>query len=405
MVNAILAIVASVVSIWTIEIGLAIGHRFSNPEVWEQDQKSVLSEVLRLHLKGHPPYQYSVVPNEIEQRLGYPVLSRAANAVYVPCQEAGPPLVMTTDEQGFHNPPGLWRLQRWSIAILGDSFTEGYCVPSNRNSAALIRQTHPATVNLARAGDHPVHQYAKLREFAAPYRPDIVLWFFYEENDLVNILRLRGEGAHRRMVYRYLDDPNLNLGLLERQGEIDRMLAEEAAIGLRRLLAEHRLDPQRLDESAIDAMEAKLVRDRRAERWLYTAKAVLKLTHLRGRLNLLFLRRGHSPEEGAYPIFEAVMRDSRERIAAWGGRLIVIYIPSTTSFTARIEDPTRARVLEILARQQIPLIDMVPILLGTGKPQSHYAYGMHGGHFNEAGYRLTAEAVLKQLGEWSVPRP
>ena len=67
-------------------------------------------------------------------------VSTLSNALSVYCNELGQYLIYQSDAFGFHNPKDVWEHEQIQIAIIGDSFGEGACVPSDMNLAATIRE-------------------------------------------------------------------------------------------------------------------------------------------------------------------------------------------------------------------------------------------------------------------------
>jgi hypothetical protein len=112
-------------------------------------------------------------------------LGGIANKVTVLCNENGTYVSYESDEHGFQNPQGSWTAGRIDIAALGDSFTHGFCVPSDQNFVALIRKQWPATLNVANHGNGPLTMLATLKEYIQPLKPQVVLWFYFE-NDLAD---------------------------------------------------------------------------------------------------------------------------------------------------------------------------------------------------------------------------
>src|SRR5207247_6252437 len=55
--------------------------------------------------------------------------------------------VYDSDEFGFRNPRGLWHPGA-QLALLGDSFVQGYGVPDGRDRASIMRTRCPRTLNL-----------------------------------------------------------------------------------------------------------------------------------------------------------------------------------------------------------------------------------------------------------------
>ena len=117
-------------------------------------------------------------------------LAGISNKVSVACNESGEYMVYENDEHGFHNPTGLWNTGRVDIAAVGNSFVQGYCVSSEKNFVARIRNRYPSTLNLGTAGQGPLMMLATIKEYAQWVEPSVVLWF----NDEVNSVDfLKGE--------------------------------------------------------------------------------------------------------------------------------------------------------------------------------------------------------------------
>ena len=145
-----------------------------------------------------------------------------SNKVTVLCNESGPWITYTSDEHGFNNPREIWQSGQIDVAALGDSFAQGYCVTSDKNFVALIRRGYPATLNLGMAGNGPLLMLATLKEYLPRLAPKIVLWFYYEGNDLTD-LQTEKKSA---ILMRYLKD-DFNQGLLARQSDVDQALTNE----------------------------------------------------------------------------------------------------------------------------------------------------------------------------------
>src|SRR6266508_2260504 len=78
-------------------------------------------------------------------------LSGISDKMTVVCNQNGDYLTYRSDEHGFHHPKGNWGSRNLEIAAVGNSFTMGYCVPSEKNFVALMRERCPAILNLGMA--------------------------------------------------------------------------------------------------------------------------------------------------------------------------------------------------------------------------------------------------------------
>lgn len=78
--------------------------------------------------------------------------------------------------------------ERADVALVGDSFVEGYRVKQSENTASrLAEATGLDVVNLGQSGWGPGHELAAFEKYGVPLEPDVVLWFFFEGNDLRNL--------------------------------------------------------------------------------------------------------------------------------------------------------------------------------------------------------------------------
>ncbi len=147
-------------------------------------------------------------------------LAGIAEKLTVLCNEGGEFLTYRSDEHGFHNPPDAWSATTDIVAV-GDSFTQGWCVGPDDNFVSVIRKRHSGTLNLGIEGNGPLVMLATLREYAEIVKPKVVLWFYFEGNDLGDLRR----ESQNSILTQYLANKEFSQGLLNRQSAIDRALA------------------------------------------------------------------------------------------------------------------------------------------------------------------------------------
>jgi GDSL-like lipase/acylhydrolase family protein len=303
-------------------------------------------------------------------------LGTVANRVTVLCNEGGQWVDYQSDRYGFNNPAEVWDSEPVEIAALGDSFTHGYCVPPAQNFVALIRQRHSATLNLGIAGDGPLLMLATLTEYLTSLKPRVVLWFYFEGNDLDN-LHTESKSAVLRS---YLQDGYTQPSLM-RQGDIDRAIVGE----IPRLRAEgERLRTQRLNRPL-------------AEKLIVFAK----LSTLRQQLGLVGAVEAGATvavERANMELFRDVMLQARTRVERWGGRLVLVYLPDWDRYAGNtaLQAAKRGEVIDTARGLGIPVIDVDPGFLAHGDPLSMFPF-RRPGHYNAAGHRVVAKAVLDAL--------
>jgi hypothetical protein len=91
------------------------------------------------------------------------------------------------DSNGFRNDHDI---EQAPLVVIGDSFIEGVLVPqADLVSSRLSRLLGTEVANLGQSGYGPQQELATLRRYAVGLRPRVVLWFFFEGNDLLDVPR------------------------------------------------------------------------------------------------------------------------------------------------------------------------------------------------------------------------
>jgi lysophospholipase L1-like esterase len=314
-------------------------------------------------------------------------LGGISNKLTVLCNESGQFITYESDEHGFRNPRGLWRSGRADIAAVGDSFTQGYCVPAEKSFVGLIGQQYPRTFNLGMAGEGPLSMLATIQEYLSRLKPRVVLWFYFEGNDLLDL----ADERRSAVFMRYLQD-DFSQRLFERQAEIDQAL-------------------ERFVEN-----ETVLERKKREAR---ERNAPGIAGHLSGMLKLGTLRRGLGLVQGVnteevqsvsdldttrMDLFRTILSLAQSHVDSWGGQLYFIYLPNWPRDEGRYSPglvalkKQRTRVLATARNLGVPIIDVLPAFQADPDPMGLLPF-RKSGHYNEKGHSLVAEVVLKAIAK------
>jgi len=308
----------------------------------------------------------------------YP-LSGISNVTTVLSKEQGEWLIYESDEHGFHNPKGLYHPGNIDIAVIGDSFTQGAGVPSQKNAVALIRDLYNNTLNFGLSGNGPLIELAILREYVESLKPRIVLWMYFSGNDLNKDIEKERTNA---ILLRYLDK-NYRQNLLSLQTVIDQYLINYV--------------DRRIGERVIRTQNTDIVT---------LLSNFLFLRQLRIKLKLAFIPPRKSSETQLvesphydFNLFRIILTLARDTIASWGGKLYFVYLPSYQF----IANPTRGnnqlaynQILALIKNLEIPLIDICPKFLALDDPLSVFPF-QRDGHYNEKGYEIVATTILHTL--------
>jgi hypothetical protein len=289
-------------------------------------------------------------------------LSRV-NTVY--CNESGRYVDFRSDEHGFRNPEGLHDEQPRAV-VLGDSFARGYCV--EKDIAATLRESLGSVLNLGVDDAGPLVELAALREIAAPLRPRIVVWLFFEGNDLQDL-----ERENRRPELRRYLDREYRAGLSARQSEIDETIRSFVRRGERMKAG------TRDEESPGPGPVASLA----------------TLESLRQKL-----RRAARAPAKPYPFGADFLREvllvARDEARTWEGELVFVYLPAWERFDGTRPNPHRGKILSLVEELQVPIVDVQESLESHPDPLSLFPFRLRG-HYTEDGYALAAAAVLRGI--------
>ncbi len=304
-------------------------------------------------------------------------LAGISGAEVVLCNEVGAWVTYPADEHGFRNPAGAHRPGGVDLALLGDSFVQGQCVDTGRDIAHGLRAHGYRVVNLGMSGNGPLIQLATLTEYAARLRPTVVIWSIYEGNDAHELARER----HSEILMHYLEQ-DFSQHLASRQPEIDEVLARHVET--------------RLARQPTEAVEGA----GRLSRFLH-------LRELEQRLVQGFGHNSASSETKPFsPLMAKVLGTARRRVEGWGGRLYLLYLPELGKSPGR--DAIRRQTQRLIARLDIPLIDVSEIIAAHPDPDSLFPYRLRlrvGVHFNDDGYQLIADTLAARLPSAQELRP
>jgi hypothetical protein len=293
-----------------------------------------------------------------------------SHSTLVVCNEGRGWVVWETDEHGFRSRSGNETTGPTQIALIGDSYTLGECVNEEETVAGRLRPRWPATRNLGVAGSGPLHQLAVLREYASRFRPRVVVWVYYEANDLSDF----EDEVASSLLIRYFN-AGYRAGLPEHQTIVDRWLTT------------------RLDS----AYEEALARAESPSPESPTRLSLLGILKLRG------LRRAIGfpvsfPETAPTERFADVLRHGRDLVAGWGGTTLFVYLPAYARYRFLGSEALvgREAVLSAAESLGIPVLDLhAHFRSAVRDPRDLWVHP--NGHLSPAGYAVVADAIESKI--------
>jgi len=307
---------------------------------------------------------------------GAPLLPLTATprTTVVACNETGQWLVYETDRHGFNNPDVIWDGPAPEIAMIGDSFTHGSCVPRDQNMASILQRRFGATLNLGVGGDGPLLELAALTEYAGPMRPKIVLWVFCEGNDLNEDLPFE---LRAPILHSYLDDPSFRQDLIHKDAIISTAMRSYLDRNLREAI------------DRVDDPTENFVR-------------YVTLDRVRSAVGLgpILIGYNFGDLSQELTVFDQVLLSARDRVKGWGGKLYLVYLADSDRYLSRFGVGTVRQTIyhgvqDTARRLDIPMIDLASAFARHAAPETLFAYP--GSHYNPAGYALAARTIAAAL--------
>jgi hypothetical protein len=312
-------------------------------------------------------YQLSSRTVDVDGTRVFPT-SNLSNQMIVECFADGRYKVYLADEYGFANPHGL-QTRDAEIVVVGDSFTAGECVSTEEDVAAKLRASHPASVNLGIGGAGPLWELANLVEYGLPLHPKTVFWLYYEGNDLTDLM---WEDRFPELT-RYLSSQDALLR--PNKAAVD---ARVAALQTREIESLKEIKPTPQNDGRV----------------LGGLLRALKLSRLRTKLHLS--RDDSSEEQRRIATLERVIVRAKTLVERQGARFILVYVPDYSRFAGGSVDFDRNLVLQMLSRNDVRTLDLLPALVAHPDVLSLYPH-RRTGHFNADGYAFIAQRLLAEL--------
>lgn len=317
-----------------------------------------------------PPHDMTYVSRHDAPRLL--TLAGISEVMTVTCNESGRFEPYFSDEHGFNNPLGLHDSGSLDVVLVGDSFTHSSCVRRADSMAGQIRRSIPRTLNLGIRGSGPLTGLAALIEYASAAQPRVVVWGWYEGNDLKDITL----EARKPELHRYLT-AQTPLGL--------KALQEEVDVALRNKFARMAL--------------------------LESTRVLGDLLLLRATRSRLGIRNFSAAPPSGFALTEAVLGAARDLVRGWGGQLVLVYQPDAERYCDSVESwhrecnerhrhlpgtlGVRDEAIDLFERLGVPVVDGHTAFLETGRPGDMFYHPYS--HYAPEGYRVIADAVLREI--------
>jgi hypothetical protein len=339
-------------------------------QVDEKNKISIINELKRTKGIDVVP---SVFPRALlEKKLDLFPFGGVSNTTTVFCKEGEEYSIYISDRFGFNNLDKEWSNNNLSWFLVGDSFTHGSCVLQHENFASkIIDITKESAVSVGMSGNGPLIELATIKEYATQKKPKIVLWIYFERNDLEDLKKEKTNSLLMKYMNKNFTQ-NLNL----KQKEIDKKLRKNILIAEREF--KNKNDSKRKKTKKFTAFNK-----------------IIRLQIVRDKMAL-----DRGLNYGIDPLFKKIILEGKNHINSWGGKLYFVYLPDKERYSGnKANDDNylkRKEVIKLIKMLNIPIIDVhKDFFMKQDDPLSFYAHRIYG-HFNPEGYKKIAELIVKK---------
>ena len=286
--------------------------------------------------------------------------------------ETGQYMIYQSDRYGFNNPDFEWDAEQIEWLLTGDSFVFGEGLQPGENFADQIRlSTQENVINLGGGGNSPIMELAVLEEYAKILKPNKVIWFYYEGNDLVHDLP---RDKSNKLLMQYMKD-GFSQNLINRQIEINKILQKY-------IISEHLKAKSR--ENVIRKVK------KNKFQWV-------KLYAIR---NLI----GFDSYIEIDPLFNDILTKAKSRVEAWGGEMYFVYLPEYNRYQVKRFSHDRfrkkAEIIELVKGLDIPVIDIhKEVFSNNSDPLSMFPFRIPG-HYNSDTYAKVSKVIIARVIEY-----
>lgn len=300
-------------------------------------------------------------------------LAGLSGRAQVMCNESGRWIKFRSDRYGFNNPDEVWEKQQ-QVALIGDSFVHGVCVDQDEDIAGSMRKLGWNTTNLGVTGNGPLLELATLIEYGRKFKPKLVLWFYYEENDIRDLKHELGS----QTLASYLREKPFSQDLILRQADIDPAI--ESFIASSRTSGSKGF---RQVQWALSFMQMSFLGD-----WLFNLSNPLTA-------NRLFSASDYVRE---LRLLEEILMKARQETESWGGKLAFVYLPRWSRYAYRESDEAnlRLQVHAAAGKAGLPVFDFHDTLSAQPDPLAYYPFRIDG-HYTPEGNALLG----RELKAWA----
>ena len=345
----------------------------------------------------HPSFRLSINTinknDEISKFLKHKILKKnkipfrgPINKLSLGDNEDGIREIISNDKYGFKNLNEVYQ-KEIDAMIVGDSFAEGIPFDNENSVSGLINiNSKFNSINYGVSGTGPLNSLGVISEYGKYFKPKKVFYFFYEGNDLYDLLEEK-----ETFLINYLER-SYSQNVYKSNEQIENFLNEYENIFYKILPM---MIKKNKNKNTID-IDININNQHRL------------VEHLKDIAELQNLKRVLIPKDAYYSkdkkldhlLFEKSILEMKNRVNSWEGEFYLVFLPSWTrynNFFSLSDKYKKRHIIKIVENNNLKFIDMDKIFRNNQMDTLNlFNLGIYG-HYNKKGYKLIADTIIKKL--------
>ncbi len=337
----------------------------------ERSKFEYYQELKKKHFKLSFPITIPMVlASEEYKRENFLPFSGISNIKTIHCNENGYYSTYESDRFGFNNEDSIWdSTANKKIILLGDSFVHGACVFRKDSISGFLKGLNDKVefYNLSYSEHGPLEQLAVLKEYSKIIKPNYIIWFYFEGNDLGDL----SGSLNNKVLRSYLENENFSQNLIEKTSLSDQLYKSI-------------LDDQ------IKKQEIKF------HTFTFNFESFFKLSYFRKTFLNLFIK-PEPPIKEFKKIAEQILKFAKKN----DSKLYVVYLPDYHRYYYKKDKDLTylnyEKVLNTFKTLDLKVIDINKELsLKIENKKELFPFEKFG-HYNEIGYKLISTIINEKI--------
>ena len=303
------------------------------------------------------------------------------NKKSISCAEDLKYRIYNNDKYGFKNSNKIYKKNINSF-LLGDSYAEGLCVVGEEDIAGNLIKKDINTANFGVTDTGPLVSLGILKEFGEYFKPQNVIYLYFEGNDLEDLNFEKNEGY----LLSYLKN-NFSREYINRYDEIKDFLAKAKVESESRISKKNYSEDLQIEETNFFVSFSSHLKD------------IIELNNLKNIIRFSILKNQNNFYD--LKLFYSIVEKMNFETKKWNGNYYFVYVPSWSRYFTKFTNKDgslnlKKDILNELSSRNINIIDLTEFFDNSKNIKKFFPLG-YIGHYNSNGYSKIADIIAEKI--------